>query len=58
MLSYFENRVLLKPALGVWSVLHASLLVIDRPDKTESAIFFSLVFFLFPRAITFQNLFA
>ena len=35
----FENRVSLKPVLGAWPVLHISLLIMNRLNKSEFAIF-------------------
>ena len=54
--SYFENRVLLKPVLGAWPVLHVSLLVMNRLDTTEFATFIILMFFFLPKDLTIQNL--
>ena len=37
-------------------MLHISLLVINRLDKTESAFFIYLVYSLLPKDLTIQNL--
>ena len=43
--------------LGAWPVLHISLLVMNRLNKTEFAIFISLMWSLLPKALTNLNLF-
>ena len=57
ILSHFENRVLPKPVLGAWPVLHISLLVMNRLNLTESAIFIWMMKSLFPKDLINQNLF-
>ena len=42
---------------GTWPVLHISVLVINRLNTTESAIFISLMYSLLPKDLTIQNLF-
>ena len=39
----FENRVPLKPVLGAWLLMQISLPVMNRLNKTEFAIFISLI---------------
>ena len=49
ILSYFENRVPLKPVLGAWAVLQYYIyLHMNRLNKTETAIFISLMCSLLP----------
>ena len=55
ILSSLENKVLLKPVLGVWPVLHISLPVMNRLNTTESAIFISFVYSLLPKDLTIQD---
>ena len=38
-------------------MLHISVLVMNRTDTTESAIFMELVYSLLPQDLTFQNMF-
>ena len=42
---------------GAWPVLHISVLVMNRLNTTESAIFIYLVYPLLPWDLTIQNLF-
>ena len=50
--NHFENRVLLKPVSGAWSVLHISVLVINRLSTTEYTIFIYLVHSLLSKNLT------
>ena len=50
-------EIRLSRCLGAWPVLHTSLLVMGRLNKTEFAIFISLMKSLIPRDLTNQNLF-
>ena len=43
--------------LALWRVLHISLLVMNRLNKTEFAVFSSLMQSLLPRDLTYQILF-
>ena len=40
--------------IGAWSVVYISLLVMNRLNRTESAIFFSLACSLLPKDLTFS----
>ena len=42
---------------GTWLVLHIPLLVMNRLKYTESAVFISLAYSLFPKDQTIQDLF-
>ena len=60
-LNYFENRVLLNPVLGGGGGRMAgvaiSVLVMNRLNTTESAIFIYFMYPMLPKDLTIQNLF-
>ena len=56
-LSNFVSRVLLKPVLGAWPMLHIPLIVMNSLNLTESAFFITWVYSLLPKNLTIQNLF-
>ena len=51
------NRILLKPMLGVCPVLYISVLVMNRINTTEFAIFIYLAYSLLPKNLTILSLF-
>ena len=55
--TYFKNGVLLKLVLGAWPVLHILVLVMNRLNTTESAIFIYSVCSLLSKDLTIQNLY-
>ena len=57
IVSQSENIAPLKAVLAGVAGVHISLLVMNRLNRIEFAIFISLMHFLFPKALTIQNLF-
>ena len=54
--SHLKIEFRLSWCLGAWAVLNISLLVMNRINKTEFAIFISLILPLPPNGLAYQNL--